>query len=169
MEFTPSGCKNIGLENLSGKNLIHFQHFGLSYYWLILHQENEYFDTLLYFWVKRKKYELWLYMLCRWYFIWIQNICLMFNYRVYNNLFWILFLIQMEYPSAKHAKSYGMAGCVSCISLLFHTPWDEYFFWNYTSMYRVTHKEWNCKDDLMPWNSFCYGLFNDFSKKERSL
>ena len=35
-------------------------------------------------------------MLCRRYFIWIRNICLMWNYRVYNNLFWI-FLIQMEY------------------------------------------------------------------------
>ena len=45
---------------------------------------------------------IWLiYMLCRRYSIWIRNICLMYNYSVYNNLFWI-FLIQMEYPSAKH-------------------------------------------------------------------
>ena len=28
-------------------------------------------------------------MLCRRFFIWIRNICLMYNYRVYNNLFWI--------------------------------------------------------------------------------
>ena len=39
---------------------------------------------------------IWLYMLCRRYSIWIRNICLMYKYRVYNNLFWI-FLIQMEY------------------------------------------------------------------------
>ena len=37
---------------------------------------------------------LWLYMLCRRYSICIRNICLLYNYRVYNNLFWI-FLIQM--------------------------------------------------------------------------
>ena len=36
------------------------------------------------------------FMLFRRYSIWIRNICLMYNYRVYNNLFWI-FLIQMEY------------------------------------------------------------------------
>ena len=35
-------------------------------------------------------------MLCRRHSICIRNICLMYNYRVYNNLFWI-FLIQMEY------------------------------------------------------------------------
>ena len=35
-------------------------------------------------------------MLCRRNFIKIINICLMYNYRVYNNLSWI-FLIQMEY------------------------------------------------------------------------
>ena len=32
---------------------------------------------------------IWLYMLCRRYSIWIRSICLMYNYRVYNNLFWI--------------------------------------------------------------------------------
>ena len=35
-------------------------------------------------------------MLCRRYSIWIRNICLMYNYHVHNNLFWI-FHIQMEY------------------------------------------------------------------------
>ena len=39
---------------------------------------------------------IWLYMLCRQYSIGIRNICLIYNYRVYNNLFWI-FLLQMEY------------------------------------------------------------------------
>ena len=39
---------------------------------------------------------IWLYMLCRRYSDWIRNICLMYKYHVYNNLFWI-FLIQMEY------------------------------------------------------------------------
>ena len=39
---------------------------------------------------------IWLNMLCRRYSIFIRNICLMYNYRVYNNLFWI-FLIQMKY------------------------------------------------------------------------
>jgi len=63
---------------------------------------------------------IWLYMLCRQYFIWIKKFCLMWNYRVY--LFWI-FHIQMEYPYAKHALSYGRANHVSCISLLFLTPW----------------------------------------------
>ena len=57
------------------------------------------------------------------YIIWIRNICLMYNYCVYNNLFWI-FHIQMEYPSAQHAESYGRANRVSYISLLFLTPSD---------------------------------------------
>ena len=52
-----------------------------------------------------------------------KNICLKYNYRVYKNLSWI-FLIQMECSSAKHVKSYGRAAHVSCISLLFHTPWS---------------------------------------------
>ena len=39
---------------------------------------------------------IWLNMLSRRYSIFIRNICLMYNYRVYNNLFWI-FLIQMKY------------------------------------------------------------------------
>ena len=42
----------------------------------------------------------------------------MYNYRVYNNLFWI-FLIQMEYR-LQHMYSYGRADHVSCISLLFY-------------------------------------------------
>ena len=54
--------------------------------------------------------------------LFIRNICLMYNYRVYNNLFRI-FLIKMEYPSAKHVQSYGRANRVSYISLLFLTPW----------------------------------------------
>ena len=44
---------------------------------------------------RRARPTIWLYMLCRRYFIWIRNIWLMYNYRVYNNLFWI-FLIQMD-------------------------------------------------------------------------
>ena len=63
---------------------------------------------------------IWLYMLWKWYFIWKRS--LMYNNRAYNNLFWI-FLIQMEYPSEKHVYTYGRAGRVSCISLLFYTPW----------------------------------------------
>ena len=35
------------------------------------------------------------------YSIWIRNICPMYRYRVYNNLFWI-FLLQMEYLSLIH-------------------------------------------------------------------
>ena len=45
---------------------------------------------------------IWFYMICRRYSIWIRNICLMYKYRVNNNLFWI-FLMQIELvPSAKH-------------------------------------------------------------------
>ena len=32
--------------------------------------------------------------------------------------------------SAKDLKSYGRAGCVSCISLLFHTPWWRIMYAN---------------------------------------
>ena len=47
---------------------------------------------------------IWLYMLCRRVLhLYKKNICLMYNYRVYKNLFWI-FHIQMEYPSAKHVQ-----------------------------------------------------------------
>ena len=56
-------------------------------------------------------------------------ICPMYNYCVYNNLFWI-FLIQIKYPSAKDFKSYGRAGCVSSISLLFYTPWWRIIYAN---------------------------------------
>ena len=65
---------------------------------------------------------IWIYMLCRRFFICLRNICLMYNYRIYNNLFWI-FLIHMEFPSAKHTYSYGRANRVTYISLLFLTPW----------------------------------------------
>ena len=47
---------------------------------------------------------IWLYMLCRRYFIWIRNICL-----IYNNLFWIC-LIQMEHPSKKACIIIWMGG-----------------------------------------------------------
>ena len=60
---------------------------------------------------------IWLYMLCRRYFIWIRNICLMYNYRVYNNIFW-MFLTQMEYRLQimyNHMVGFG----VSCISLVY--------------------------------------------------
>ena len=51
----------------------------------------------------------------------------MYNYCVYNNLFWI-FLIQLECPSAKHAQSYGRAGRVSCISWLLGFVWSNMIY-----------------------------------------
>ena len=53
----------------------------------------------------------------------------MYNYCVYNNLFWIFF-IQLECPSAKHAQSYGRAGRVRCISLQFNCliKYDLYIY-----------------------------------------
>jgi len=33
---------------------------------------------------------IWLNILCKWYSICIRNFCLTYNYRVYNNLYWII-------------------------------------------------------------------------------
>ena len=74
----------------------------------------------------------------------VKNICLMYNYRVYNNLFWI-FHIQMEYPSAKHVYSYGRANRVSYISLLFFTPWSDHYWGTLASFFDWnTVKPWEC-------------------------
>ena len=54
----------------------------------------------------------WLYMLFRRFSICIRNICLMYNYRVYNNLFWIV-LTQMEYQSMYYQMVGRAASVVS--------------------------------------------------------
>ena len=45
-------------------------------------------------------------MLCRRYSIWIRNICLMYIYCVYNNLYWI-FLPQMEWIKYRLQNMYN--------------------------------------------------------------
>ena len=50
---------------------------------------------------------IWLYMVCRRYFIWRRNIRLMYNYRVYNNLFWI-FLRDKKVTETNYQLKYAI-------------------------------------------------------------